>query len=50
MTIINYLCVGEEVKNIDEMPPEEKREVATKLNEQALKGLGYRKCTDDKTA
>lgn len=50
MTIINYLCVGDEVKNIDEMCTEEKREVAAKLNEQALKSLGYRKCTDEKTA
>lgn len=41
MKIINLIHIGDEVRNLEEMSPEEKREVAYRLNAQALKPLGY---------
>lgn len=48
MKIVNLIHIGNEVKNMDEMTLEERRIIATKLNEQALKALGYVKCSEKK--
>lgn len=51
MKIVNIIHIGDEVKNWDDMSLEEKRMVANKINEQALKALGYvKRPTKDKTA
>lgn len=51
MKIVNLIHIGDEVKNMDELSPEERRSIATKLNAQALKPLGYVMNTaKDKTA
>ena len=51
MTIINIIHVGEETINFDELSKEKKREIAGKLNNQALSSVGYRKVeSKDKTA
>lgn len=41
MKIINLIHIGEEVKDLDQMSPEEKSRIAVALNMQALKPLGY---------
>ena len=41
MRIVNLIHIGEEVKNLDEMSEAERREIAIKLNIQALEPLGY---------
>ena len=41
MRIVNLIHIGDEVKNLDEMTKEERREIAIKLNIQALTPLGY---------
>lgn len=43
MNIVNYICIGERVIKFEELTKEEQREVATKLNEQALTSIGYRR-------
>lgn len=51
MKIVNLIHIGDEVKNLDEMSPKERNEVAVALNIQALKPLGYAVCVKkDKTA
>ena len=51
MTIINIIHVGEEALNFDELSEERKREIAEKLNNQALSSVGYKKVQGtDKTA
>lgn len=51
MKIINLIHIGDEVKNMDELTPEEKARIAIALNNQALKPLGYvMRTTKDKTA
>ncbi len=51
MKIINLIHIGEEVKNLEELSPEEKIQIAKALNAQALKPLGYTvNLTKDKTA
>lgn len=51
MKIINLIHIGEEVKNLEELSPEEKTQIAKALNAQALKPLGYAvNLTKDKTA
>ena len=51
MKIVNLIHIGDEVKNMDEMTPEERRKIANILNAQALKPLGYAVSnTKDKTA
>ena len=41
MRIVNLIHIGDEVKSLDEMSTEERREIAIKLNTQALTPLGY---------
>lgn len=41
MKIVNIIHIGNEVKNMDELSDEERREIAIKLNIQALESLGY---------
>lgn len=41
MKIINLIHIGDEVKNIAELSDEERREIAIRLNIQALEPLGY---------
>lgn len=41
MKIVNLIHIGDEVKNLDEMNERERREIAVKLNIQALTPLGY---------
>lgn len=41
MKIVNLIHIGNEVKNLDELSEEERREIAIKLNKQALETLGY---------
>ena len=41
MRIVNLIHIGDEVKNLDQMSKEERREIAIKLNVQALTPLGY---------
>lgn len=48
MKIINYIHIGDEIKNLDDMSSEEKQEIAKALNAQALKFLGYEMHTNDK--
>lgn len=50
MNIVNIIHIGDEVKNWDDMSPEEQREVATKLNTQALTAIGYRPVEKEGTA
>lgn len=51
MKIVNLIHIGDEVKNLDEMTPEEKKQISKALNAQALKPLGYAvSSTKDKTA
>jgi hypothetical protein len=50
MKIVNLIHIGDEVKNLDHMSPEERTEIAKALNIQALKPLGYAVCAKDKTA
>lgn len=51
MKIVNLIHIGDEVKNMDELAPEERRRVANILNAQALKPLGYvANNSKDKTA
>lgn len=51
MKIINLIHIGDEVKNMEDLTPEEKTRVATALNNQALKPLGYViRSAKDKTA
>ena len=51
MKIVNLIHIGDEVKNLEELTPEEKARVAEALNTQALKPLGYDvSSTKDKTA
>lgn len=51
MTIINIIHVGEKTYNFDELSEEKKKEVAEKLNNQALSAVGYKKVQGtDKTA
>lgn len=49
LNIVNLIHIGDEVKNLDSLSPEERKEIATALNTQALTALGYR-CTEEKTA
>lgn len=49
MNIVNYICIGDTVRNFKDLTPEQKKEIATKLNEQALTAIGYKK-TKEKTA
>lgn len=49
MKIINYICIGDTVRRFDELSENEKKEIATKLNEQALTAIGYKKAKE-KTA
>ncbi len=51
MKIVNLIHIGDEVKNLEELTPEEKARVAEALNAQALKPLGYAvSSAKDKTA
>lgn len=50
MKIVNLIHIGDEVKNLDQMSPEEKVKIANALNAQALKPLGYIASAKDKTA
>lgn len=52
MNIVNLIHIGDEVRNMDDLTPEEKEEIALKLNIQALTPLGYvlRTKSKDKTA
>lgn len=50
MKIVNLIHIGDEVKNLDQMSPEEKVKIANALNAQALKPLGYAVSAKDKTA
>lgn len=50
MKIVNLIHIGDEVKNLDELSPEEKKRIAKALNAQALIPLGYiMSSTNDKT-
>lgn len=49
MNIVNYICIGDKVMRFDELTKEEQRMVANKLNEQAMRAIGYKR-TEDKTA
>ena len=49
MNILNYICIGDTVRNFKDLSPKEKKEIASKLNEQALTAIGYKK-TKEKTA
>lgn len=51
INIVNLIHIGDEVKNLDTMNPEERKAIAQALNQQALEAIGYRKTgTKDKTA
>ncbi len=51
MRIVNVIHVGEKEVNFDELTNEEKKEIAEKLNNQALGSIGYKKVkAKDKTA
>lgn len=51
MKIINLIHIGDEVKKMDELTPEEKNQITKTLNAQALKPLGYTvSSAKDKTA
>ena len=51
MKIVNLIHIGDEVKNLDQMSPEERERIAIALNTQALKQLGYvMSSAKDKTA
>ena len=41
MNIVNLIHIGDEVKNFDDLTPEERQNIAIKLNIQALTTLGY---------
>lgn len=43
MNIVNLIHIGDEVKNLDTMSQEERKEIARALNRQALEAIGYRK-------
>lgn len=44
LTIVNMIQIGNEPEvNWDDLTPEKKKEVAEKLNQQALEAIGYRK-------
>lgn len=43
MNIVNYICIGDKTVRFEELSKEEQREVAIRLNEQALTSIGYRK-------
>lgn len=47
LNIVNYIIIGEKTVRFDELTKEEKREVANKLNEQALTAVGYKKDTKE---
>lgn len=49
MNIVNYICIGDTIRNFNDLTPEERKEIATKLNEQALTAIGYKK-VKEKTA
>lgn len=49
MNIVNYICIGDKEMRFDELTKEEQRMVATKLNEQAMRAIGYKR-TEHKTA
>jgi len=42
MNIVNLLHIGDKVVDMATLSPEEKREIAIKLNKQALEPLGYK--------
>ncbi len=42
MKIVNLIHIGDEVRNLDAMTPEERQEIAMALNRQALEAVGYR--------
>lgn len=50
MKIVNLIHIGDEIKNLDQMSPEERSKIAKALNIQALKPLGYDISAKDKTA
>ena len=49
MNIVNYICIGDTIRNFKDLTQEERKEIATKLNEQALSAIGYKRA-EDKTA
>lgn len=50
LNIVNYITIGDKTVRFDELTKEQKREVANKLNEQALTAVGYRKAATKETA
>ncbi|WHH59588.1 hypothetical protein [Petroclostridium sp. X23] len=42
LKVISRVWINDELKNMDDLTPEEKAEVAAKLNKQALEALGYK--------
>lgn len=47
LNIVNYVTIGEKTVRFDELSREQKREVANKLNEQALTAVGYKKVVQE---
>ncbi len=44
LNIVNMVKIGDAPEvNFEDLSPEQKKEVARKLNAQALEGIGYRK-------
>ncbi len=44
LTIVNMIQIGNEPEvNWEDLSPEKRKEVAKKLNQQALEAIGYRK-------
>lgn len=45
MNIVNIIHIGDKAYRMDELPKERQKEIWQRLNEQALKAIGYRKAT-----
>ena len=50
MKIVNLIHMGDEVKNLDELSEEERREIGRRLNEQSLRALGYKRSDEIKAS
>ncbi len=45
MNIVNIIHIDGKAYRMDELPKERQKEIWQKLNDQALKAIGYRKAT-----
>lgn len=42
LTIVNYIHIGNEVFNMEELPEERRKEIGRQLNHQALRAIGLK--------